>query len=166
MKDVLRNPVFYYIVVPAAVAVWPVLIWLVYLPKAEENWIAEKNQYIKAQKVITQILELDPERLDFTGSETASTEFDYSVVVDRIAGLCGISSTNYELSSKPVRSSKGQKSQDCAVILKKVGVAKFAKFLSAIQLRWANLQCSNVTIRREKGLPDTWKVTLDFRYYY
>jgi len=166
MKEAFKNPFFYWIIVPIVIALWPVSIWSIYLPRAEENWVAEKKRYIKAQEIITQILELDPERLDFAESQATSAEFDYGVVVDKIASLCDISPANYELSSKPVRSSKGQKSQDCKVVLKKVGVEKFARFLSALQLRWANLQCSNATLRREKGLSNTWKVTLDFRYYY
>jgi len=28
------------------------------------------------------------------------------------------------------------------------------------------LQCDTVTLTKKKGLPDMWKVDLDFKYYY
>ncbi len=148
------------------VVLWPLLVWAVYLPDAEENWQDEKTQYNKAQKIIEEILNIDPDRLGFVDSKTSAAEFDYANVVDKVATSCRISSTNYELSAKPTRTSKGQKSQSCHVELKLVDIAKFARFLSTIQLRWANLQCENVTLTKKSGQPDMWKVDLDFKYYY
>jgi hypothetical protein len=52
------------------------------------------------------------------------------------------------------------------VVLKEVDITKFAKFLSTIQLRWANLQCVKVKLTKKKGLRDTWDVDLDFKYFY
>ena len=148
------------------VALWPLLIWAVYLPQAEENWKAEKARYKKAQKIMEKILDIDPDRLEFADSKTGAAEFDYATAVDKTAGLCRISATNYNISSKPVRTAGGQKSQGALVVLKDVDITKFANFLSAIQLRWANLQSEKVTLTKKKGLPDTWKVDLDFKYYY
>ena len=166
MKDIYKNPILYYILVPTMVVLWPLLVWAVYLPDAEENWQAEKAQYNKAQKIIEEILNVDPDRLAFVDSKTSAAEFEYANVVDRVATSCKISSTNYELSTKPTRTSKGQKTQSCHVELKQVDITRFARFLSTIQLRWANLQCENVTLTKGKGRPDTWKVDLDFKYYY
>lgn len=166
MKDIYKNPIFYFILVPVLMGLWPLLIKTVYLPKAQDNWTAETKQYNDAQVLIEQILELDPERLDYADALTNSVEFDYATAVDKIAGLCDISAANYELSSKPVRSSGQQKTQDCKIVLKKVGVEKFARFLSTIQLRWANLQCTTLTLTKTKGLPDDWKAAIDFKYYY
>ena len=166
MKDIYKNPTLYYILVPVVVVLWPLLVWAVYLPDAEENWQDEKAQYNKAQKIIEEILNIDPDRLAFVDSKTNAAEFDYANVVDRVATSCKISSTNYELSSKPTRTSKGQKTQSCHVELKQVDITRFARFLSTIQLRWANLQCENVTLTKGKGRPDMWKVDLDFKYYY
>ena len=166
MKDIYKNPTLYYILVPVMVVLWPLLVWAVYLPDAEDNWQDEKNQYSKAQKIIEEILNVDPDRLAFVDSKTSAAEFEYANVVDRVATSCKISSTNYELSTKPTRTSKGQKTQSCHVELKQVDITRFARFLSTIQLRWANLQCENVTLTKGKGRPDTWKVDLDFKYYY
>ncbi|MBA7630328.1 hypothetical protein ES703_37849 [subsurface metagenome] len=164
MADIYKNPTLYYILVPIIAALWSLLIGGVYLPDAERNWQVEKAQYIKAEKIMTEILNLDPERL--ADSKTATAEFDYTSAIDKIASRFKISATNYNISSKPARTKSGQKSQECQVVLKKIDITRFAKFLSAIQLRWANLQCEKVTLTKTKGLPDMWKVDLNFKYYY
>ncbi len=166
MRDIYRNPVLYYILVPAVLALWPLLIWAVYLPDAEHSWNSEKDRYNDAQKIIEQILNTDPDRLQFADSKTDAAEFDYAVAVERTANVYGIPPTSYKLSTGIIITSGGQKSQSANVVLKQVDIAKFARFLSAIQLRWANLQCSRVKLTRKKGLPDSWDVDLELKYYY
>ena len=167
MKEIYKNPTLYYILAPVIAALWPLLIWGVYLPAAEHNWQVERTQYNKAQSVIAEILALDPDRLEFADSQNAAAEFDYASAVEKVANLCGIPSTSYKLSSRPIiDDSGGQKSQSAKVGLRQVDITKFAKFLSTIQLRWANLQCARVKLTKKKGLPDTWDVDLDFTYYY
>ncbi len=166
MKEIYKNPTLYYILVPVIVALWPLLIWGVYLPSAEHNWQVERTQYNKAQSIMAEILALDPDRLDFADSQNAAAEFDYASAVEKVANLCGIPSTEYKLNSGIIITSGGQKSQSAKVGLKRVDVTKFAKFLSTIQLRWADLQCARVKLTKKKGLPDTWDVDLDFKYYY
>jgi len=165
MKEMYRNPVFYYILVPAVLALWPLLIWAVYLPDAENSWKDEKKQYNEAQQIIEQILTADPDRLQFADSETSTAEFDYAVAVERTANVYGIPPT-YKLNTGIIITSGGQRSQSANVILKQVDIARFARFLSAIQLRWSNLQCSRVKLTRRKGLPDSWDVDLELKYYY
>ena len=168
MKDIYRNPILYYILVPVIAALWPLLIWGVYLPDAEKDWQAEKTQYIKAQKIMEEILKLDPDRLEFADLQTKAAEFDYANAIEKVASLCGIPSTNYRLSSGIIMtSSDGQKSQSATVALKDVDIVTFAKFLSTIQMRWANLQCVQIKkLKKKKGLPDRWDVDLEFKYYY
>ena len=166
MKDLYKNPVLYYILVPVLAALWPLLVWAVYLPNAEDSWQSDKVQYEKAQKIMKEILTLDPDRLKLSGSETTAVEFDYATAIDEIARSCLIASANYTVSSKPARIKNKQKSQSAMVILNDVDITKFAKFLSAIQLRWANLQCERLKLTRNQGLPDAWKADLDFKYYY
>jgi hypothetical protein len=166
MKEIYKNPSLYYILAPVAVSLWSLFIWGIYLPNAERSWEAEKAQYNKAQSIITEILSLDPERLAFAGMEADTAEFDYANAVEKTASLCGIPSTDYKLSSGIIIESAGQKSQSAQVSLKKLDIVKSAKFLSTIQLRWANLQCSRVKLTKKKGLPDAWDVDLEFKYYY
>ena len=166
MKEIYKNPTLYYILVPVVAALWPLLIWGVYLPAAGHNWQVEGAQYSEAQSIMAEILALDPDRLEFADSQNAAAEFDYASAVEKIASLCRIPPTNYKLSSGIIITSGGQKSQSAKVGLKQVDITKFAKFLSTIQLRWANLQCAQVKLTKKKGLPDTWDVDLDFKYYY
>jgi hypothetical protein len=166
MKDIYKNPAFYYILAPVVAVLWPLLVWGVYLPKAEDNWKTERDEYKKAQAIMISILKLDSDRLQYAGSREAAAEFDYINVVDGIASSYGISADNYKISSRPVTGSGGQKSQSAQVTLKEIDIARFAKFLSTIQLRWASLQCTKVKLTKKKGLPDTWKVDLEFKYYY
>jgi hypothetical protein len=166
MKDIYRNPTLYYILVPVIVALWPLLIWAVYLPNAEDRLTAEKGQYVEAQSIIAEILTLDPDRPGFADTGGAETEFDYARAVERIATLCNIPPTNYRLSSGMTITSGEKKSQSAKVDLKDVDIVSFAKFLSTIQLRWASLQCTKVKLNKKQGLPDKWDADLDFKYYY
>ncbi|KPJ66854.1 MAG: hypothetical protein AMJ43_06780 [Coxiella sp. DG_40] len=166
MKEIYKNPGLYYILAPVAISLWSLFIWGIYLPDAERRWKADKAQYNKAQNIIAEILSLDPERLAFAGMEADTAEFDYANAVEKTASLCGIPSTDYKLSSGIIIESGGQKSQSAQVSLKKVDIVKSARFLSTIQLRWANLQCSRVKLTKKKGLPDVWDVDLEFKYYY
>jgi len=168
MKEIYRNPTLYYVLVPIIVALWPLLVWAVYLPRADKGLGTEQKQYMAAQEVIEEILTLDPARLESRGGDTDGAEFDYVTDVGEIARLCEISPRDYELRSKKAKDSKakGQKTQNCNVVLRAVDITRFAKFLSTIQLRWPSLQCDRIVLTKQRGLPDTWKVNLDFKYYY
>lgn len=165
-KDIYSNSTLYYILVPIAVALWPLLIWGVYLPNAERSFKSEAADYKKAQAIITEILAIDPDRLEFADPNRPAAEFDYAIAVEKIAGLCGIPPANYRRSSGMIIKSGGQKSQTAKVILKDVEITRFAEFLAKIQLRWANLQCTRVKLTKKKGLLDRWDADMDFKYYY
>jgi hypothetical protein len=166
MKDLHKNPLFYYIGIPLLLTLWPLLIWAFYLPHAEKSWDSQKKQYEKAQKIITEILTLDPERLDDAGSKAGSADFDYATVIEKIASVYQIPSTNYKLSSGIILTTGGQKSQSANLTLKQIDLGRFANFLSTIQLRWASLQCTQIKLIKKKGLPDAWDVDLALKYYY
>ena len=166
MKDIYKNPILYYILVPAVLAVWPLLTATVYIPRVEENLKSEKKYYKDARTIMDKILYLDPGRLELSSGDNNAIKFDYPTAVDNAADTCSIASTNYQLSSKPERSTSGQKNQAASVTLKQVGVTTFAEFLSTLQLRWANLQCEDVTLTKKKDKLDSWKVDLNFKYYY
>lgn len=166
MKDIYKNPLVYYVLIPVTVALWPLLVRGVYLPGAESSWQAERVQYTKAQEVMTEILSLDPDRLDFAGLEKGDAEFDYASAVDRVANICQIPSADYKLSSGRITETKKQKSQSAKINLKKVSIRKFASFFSTIQLHWGKLQCVRVKLTKKKDLADAWDVDMDFKYYY
>ena len=166
MKDILKNQILYYILVPVVIGFWPILVKAVYLPEVGTKLKAETDQFEKAEGVIEQILKLDPDRLNYADSKKSSVEFDYANAVERAARKCKISEKNYTFSDKPDRTSGGQKTKNAAVSLKEVDITKFAEFLSTIQLRWANLQCEKTTLTKKKEGLDVWKVDLNFKYYY
>lgn len=166
MKDIHKKPVFYYILIPVLVSIWPLLIWFLYLPQTGKKWINDRAEYEQSRGIMAEILALDPDRLDFSNSTNNSDEFDYAAVVDKVANSCGISSRSYRISSKPIRTKKDQKSQSATIVLEQIDITSFAKFLSTIQLRWANLHCEKVKLKKQEGFPDSWTIDISFKYYY
>lgn len=166
MKEVYKNPILYYVAVPALVALWPVVICFVYLPDAEKTLGDEMKSYSEAQRKMAGILLLDPGRLNSGDPNTGSADFNYLVEVEKMARLCKIPAANYSFGSRPPRAPSGQKSQIANVELKDIDITRFARFLSTLQLRWANLQCEKVSLEKKKGSPDKWDVELGFKYYY
>ncbi len=166
MKEVYKNPILYYVAVPALVALWPVVICFVYLPNAEKTLGDEMKSYSEAQRKMAGILLLDPGRLDSGDPNAGGADFNYLVEVEKMARLCEIPAANYSFGSRPPRDPSGQKSQIANVELKDIDITRFARFLSTLQLRWANLQCEKVSLEKKKGRPDKWDVDLGFKYYY
>ena len=166
MKDIHKNPIFYYVLAPVVAICWLASVAMVSLPKAEVNWQKQTVEYDKAQKIIAEILKINPERLTFADLQAGKDEFDYAVAVEKIAGLCDIKSSNYKLSSGIRITSGGQKSQSANVLLRETNITKFAKFLSTIQLHWPNLQCTQLKLTYKKGLTDIWDADLKLKYFY
>ena len=164
MKDIYKNPMLYYILAPVVAALWPLLVWAVYLPQAEESRESEKAQCEKGEQIALEVFSLDPDRA--IDANDVPTEFTYAGAVNRTASLCKIPPTKFKLSSRMIMKSDRQQSQSANVVLKEVDIASFARFLSLIQKRWANLQCNRVKLTRKEGLPDVWDVDIEFKYYY
>lgn len=168
MKDIYKNPVLYYVAIPVMVGLWPLLVRAVYLPAAQDDIDNQITEYGRAEQIMIDILTLDPERLEFAEPNEAATEFSYSGAVHKVARLCDIPAGNCKVSSGIIVEAKNQKSQTANVDLREVGIVKLAKFLSMIQLRWANLQCESLKLTRKENLPsnDVWEVDIKFKYYY
>ncbi len=166
MKDIYKNPILYYILVPAIVALWPLFVWAIYIPASENNMKDQQTQAKKAEEIMMDILTLDPDRRQFGDSNDVGTEFTYDHAVEGVARSCGIPPSKYKLSPGMPMTTGGQKSQSASVSLKQIDIVKFARFLSKIQLRWANLQCNRVKLTKKQGIPDMWDMDIDFKYYY
>ncbi len=165
MKDIYKNPILYYILVPVIVGLWPLLVRAIYLPAAGKDIEEKMAQYDDANDIMLQILTLDPERAK-ADANNVGAEFNYADAIDNVARSCGILPSKYKLSSAMLFTSRDQKSQSASVSLKQIDIKRFAEFLSMIQLRWANLQCNRVKLTKKKGLPDMWDVDIEFKYYY
>lgn len=166
MKDIYRNPILYYILVPAVVVLWPLLVWAIYLPAADKGIENQLAQNKEAEAAMVDILTLDPDRCRYADSNDVSVEFTYDSAVAMTADSCGIPPSKYKLSAGMLMTSRDQKSQSASVNLKQIDIVKFTRFLSMIQLRWANLQCDWVKLSKKAGLPDMWDVDIKFKYYY
>ena len=164
MKDIYRNPISYYILIPAVVALWPLLVWAIYLPAADKGIEDQLAQKRKAETRMMEILTLDPGRCQYVDSNDVNAEFMYDSAVAMVAGLCKIPESKYKLSSGMRITSRGQESQSATVNLKQIEIVKFAEFLSMIQR--VNLQCNRVKLTKKPGLPDMWDVDIEFKYYY
>jgi len=168
MKDLYKNPILYYIAVPVMVGMWPLLVWAVYLPAAQKDVKEQMNQYKLAEPIMMDILTLEPDRLEFADSNDTTADFTYGDAVNRVASICRIPSSNYTLNSTREMTQKDQKSQSASLDLKQIDIRKFARFLSMIQLRWANLQCERLKLTKKQNLSDNdmWDVRIELKYYY
>jgi hypothetical protein len=166
MKEFLKNPIMYYILVPVVIGFWPLLMATVYLPKSKNNWEDMKSQYLEAQIIIQDILQLDPERLEFTGSTGENEQFDYVTAIARIAREHSIPDTKYNLSSGLTTTIREQTTKTATLELKEIDITKFSQFLSTLLLHWPSLECTNIQLVKKKIAPDSWDVDLKFKYYF
>jgi len=166
MKDLHKNPVVYYVLVPVAVAVWPLLVWIQYLPRAQKDLAKWKGYFPDVNAVAGEILRLDPDRLA-EGSPAVTERFDYLTAISRAAIKCSIPVGSYNHSTGVTTpSSKGQESQTATVTLKGVGIVQACKFLSTIQIDWPHLECTSINLTQDKKMLDRWDVKLGFQYFY
>lgn len=166
MKDIYKKPLFYYVLLTVLAGLWPLWLSVLGLPGAKDSYKKETGQYNEAQKLIGEVLDLDSQRLDYAKTKKDDDAFDYTTAIDQVTRFCGIAPSDYKLSSSPVRKMKGgQKSQDAAMAIDRIDIERFAKFLSVIHMRWANLQCTNITLANIKGERNVWKADVRFMYY-
>lgn len=168
MRDIYKNPILYYVAVPVLVGLWPLLVWAVYLPAAQDSVTEQMDQYKQAELVMMEILTLDPERLEFTEPNETDTEFTYDGAVFSVANSCNISAGNRAVRTGIKVTTREQKSQTANVDLKQVGIVKFTEFLSKMQVLWVDLQCESVKLTKKENLPgnDMWDVDIKFKYIY
>ncbi|MEN6578278.1 MAG: hypothetical protein ABFD90_18180 [Phycisphaerales bacterium] len=166
MRDVHRNPVVYYVLIPLMIGVWPLLVWAVYLPAAERDRENDYRLLLDGQTNILEILEIDPQRTSRADPNHVGGEFAYARAVDREANFCGILPSNKNVSAQNIVQVSGKERQDARVELKDVSIVQAARFLSGMQSTWVNLNCDKLELTRKKGMPDQWKVDLHFIYYY
>jgi hypothetical protein len=165
MREIYTNPMTYYLVAPILVAIWPVLVALVYLPDAQDSVEADRALCIEGQVAILDILKYDPDRLIFSNDKSVSGEFSFDKAIDRVANLCSIRSTHCDYTSGGIAGSD-KKTQNAKVTLKAVGIIQAAKFLSDIQSMWVGLKCDQVKLTKKEGVPDQWDAEMKFRYSY
>ncbi len=166
MRDIYRNPMFYYLLIPVLVAVWPLLVWTLYLPKVQQDWDRDQKSYDDATKHIDEILVKDPDRLKATEAARSLGKFTYPEAVDRVANLCRIPSGDLDLSTGNIVKVSNKETQQARVSLTDINIVQGAKFLDTIQSTWVHLSCERVKLAKKKGMPDQWDMDLTFKYDY
>lgn len=166
MRDIYRNPIFYYLLIPVLVGVWPLLVWGVYLPTAQRERENDYSLLLEGQTSIMEILKIDPQRTNPVDPNRVAGEFVYSKAIDSAANLCGIVASRCSHRTALPNTSGGKKRQDARVWLKDVTITQAAKFLSTMQSTWVFLDCDRMKLTKKKGMPDQWDVDFDFVYYY
>jgi hypothetical protein len=167
MKDVLKNPLLYYILIPVLVGCWPLILHSQYLPETQRELDKWKHNLTSGREVMLEILELDPQRLDYVEDRKKGDVFNYASALDKVARLCSISSANFTYSTgKMVVTSKDQKSQTANVNLQNVDIQQCTKFISTIQHQWPDLQCTYIRLTKKPDEKDKWDVKLDFKYFF
>lgn len=166
MKNILRNSVIFYIIVPVLAAIWPALVLGLYLPDTQEKLKNDISDYTDANNIMLDILSLEPERIESGDPNKETVEFAYELVIFEIASLCEIPSAKCKLNSGTTIDSKNSKSQSATVRLSNIDITRFAKFLSIIQTRWPKLVCNSVKLDKKVNVPDEWDILIDFKYFY
>ena len=145
------------------VGLWPLLVWAIYLPAAQNNLKNEFELCKDVNDIMMDILTLDPQRLELAGPNDTDTEFSYYNEVNRFASLCGIPATKCENTTQKATTKSGQ---TAIVKLTDIDIATFTNFLSKIQARWPKLQCNTLKLTQKKGMPDVWTIDIEFRYFF
>jgi len=170
MREIYRNPMLYYLLIPALVGLWPLLVVAVYLPNANTACAAEQALCVEGQSRVMDILVIDPERpINIRGKDKSlpPTEFSYGAAVTQVANLCKIPSSNCKYTVGGFMTSGGKKRQDARVTLTNIQIRQAADFLWTLQSKYlTRLTCENVKLQKKKGMPDQWDVDFSFLYYY
>ena len=135
-KDIYKKPIFYYVLVPIVFGLWPILLFTIGLPGSKKSLEKGISDYTEARALIGEVLDLDPQRLDYAKNKKTGEAFDYTAAVDQVTRLCRILPTDYKLSSSPMRKVKGgQVNQDAAITIEKIALERFTRFISGMHLR-------------------------------
>ena len=167
MRDFYREPVFYYVLAPLLIGLWPLLVWFLYLPAAQRSYEAEKTGLSEAQGAILDILKLDPDRLAIADpNDSQLGKFSYLEAIDTAANLSNISPASRNYTSGQTHEVQGKRTQGARLYLEDVRIAQVAKFLTSIQSTWVNLTCDRINLDKQDDMPDQWDVDIDFTYTY
>jgi hypothetical protein len=161
MKDLHKNPMLYYILIPLVALAWPAVMWFKYLPAMADQRETWKGYVVDSNDLVIEILTLDPERLTYSDQEETSVNFEYEMAVDKVARSLRMGN-QYEL--RP--SAKSANKQAAEVSLNNIGIIQCSQFLSTLQMHWNGLQCTRLGITNKKTTKDRWDVTMSFTYYY
>ena len=164
MKQYYKEPNFYYILIPAVITIWAIILSMVSIKTADSKLARQKKQYTESQDYLRQIIELDPERLDYKNSKDGGSKFDYASVIEEFASKLNINSANYSLQASKEVKRGGKRTQSASITIKPIDVQTCASFISELLLRWPDLECDSLTLTNLPDGPDLWNVSLKMTY--
>jgi hypothetical protein len=164
MKQYLKTPMFYMVVVPAAAGLWMLYSWMIAYPASVTRYQDSKTQYDEAQNMIKQILTLEPQRLNFKQDKNGTAAFDYTNVIDQFTKDFNIAPDNYTLNVRGITKREGKSVKGADLSIKAIDIEKLCKFLSAVLARWPELECDTFRLDKLDAGKNAWKVTLHFTY--
>jgi len=160
MKDIIQNSVLYYILIAVFAGIWPAVMYLKYLPQKEKYLHEQKTAYYDSEKIIKEILNLDPERLSRIDSQGNKLKFDYAREILQVGNKFGIRPT-----PSLYAGTSNKNSQTAKVKLQDVDIKQCTNFLTALQKRWADLKYNTLILTKQEGMKDRWKVNIDIVYF-
>ncbi len=166
MKDYLKNPVFYMTVVPILAGLWMLYGWAFAYPASVQNWKDSKAEYEETQKILEQILKMEPQRLTFQREKSQNTDFDYTNVIDQFTKQFGVAPDNYTLNVRGATKKAGKTVKSADLSIKTIDIENLCKFLSGVLARWPELECEMLRLDKLTVGKNAWKVTLRLTYYY
>ncbi len=167
MKDYLKNPLFYYITAAAVTGLWAIAAGTMLYPRSQTHWQQEKDDYVEAQTFLQQILTLEPKRLAHQEEEgTVTGDFDFTPVVNEFASLFSIPPANFTLNTRGETRQAGKRARSATLRIQTIDIENDANFLSAMLIRWPDLQCNSLSLEKLPQGKNNWRVDMRLTYYY
>ena len=166
MKKYLRNPFFYYALIPVLAGLWAVSAGLVFYPRAVSSLQEGQDEYKTAQELLAQIVAIEPQRLAYKQEKGVSGDFDFTKVVNEFATVFSIPSSNFTLNTRGETKRAGKRARSAVLSIKSIDIEKTAKFLSTMLIRWPELQCEILSLEKLPQGKNNWKVDMTLTCYY
>lgn len=167
MKEYIKNPLFYYVAVPSLLGIWAIAAGVIVYPRAATTLQQEKEDYTAAQELLAQILAIEPQRLAHQQEKgTVSGDFDFTRMVNDFASLFAIPPANFTLNTRGETRRAGKRARSATLSVRTIDIEKTAKFLSAMLIRWPELQCESLTLEKLPQGKNSWRVDMTLTYYY
>lgn len=169
MKDYLKNPLFYYIVIPAVAGIWAAAAGMVFYPRSVTFWEQEKDDYNASEELLAQIIAIEPQRLTHQqqeGTGGGGGDFDFTQVINELATLFSIPPANFTLNTRGETSRAGKRARSATLSIRTIDIERMTKFLSVMLIRWPDLQCESLSMDKLPQGKDNWRVDMTLTYYY
>jgi hypothetical protein len=167
MKDIIKNPTFYYIAAPVLAGVWALLAGLVFYPGAVKAYQADaKPEYQDSQKLIEKILTIQPQRLQYSDEVSTDRPFDFGEVVTELTREYKIPTSRYTLNVRGEVSHGDNNARSATLDIEEIDFGRLAQFLSQMLTTWPDLKCEKFSLKKAKTGKDNWNVDLTLTYYY